>query len=398
VERAASELLGRLADRVLESLAPEDLVDERVPEKVGRYEVLRPLGRGAEGRVFLAWDPSLGRTVALKVLARSRDAERFQREMQVLGRLDHPGIVRVHDAGVSDEGPFFVMELVEGPTLAESSLPLEDGVRVLEQVARACHAAHARGIVHRDLKPSNIVLGTRPVVLDFGVACVLAEGARERRVGTPEYMAPEQVTGGEVGPWTDVHALGVILYELLAGRTPFEGPDVASILDRVIGSDVEPPSRAARGIPRALEKTALRALAPRPSDRHASADELANELRRWLDRHERRRRGLVVAALVGAAALLLLFLVRRPPPPPPPEVLERHEAPPPRREDRRPPPPRDRPPPPREDDRPPPPREDDRPPPPREDERPPPPFDEDGPPPRRPGDDRPPPPRREGPR
>ncbi|MGE0713706.1 MAG: protein kinase [Planctomycetota bacterium] len=321
----APDLLARLAARLVAGhLRPEDVRDDAVPPRIGRYAVLRPLGRGAGGRVFLAQDPTLGRQVAVKLLAAlgPSSQERFRREMQVLARFEHPGIVRIYDAGMSEDGPYFVMEYVDQPSLADARLSLPQAVETLEAVARACQAAHDEGIVHRDLKPSNILVGPRPVVLDFGVARVLDEEASHgrTRVGTPEYMAPEQAAGEPVGPWTDVHALGVLLYEQLAGRTPFQGEDLVSVLREVCDHVPVPPPDA----PPALAALAQLALSKRPRAR-PSAAAFADALAHWREAPSARPAasgGLIAGAVLGVCALaatpLALSRMYPGPPPPPP--------------------------------------------------------------------------------
>ncbi|MHC4607123.1 MAG: serine/threonine-protein kinase, partial [Planctomycetota bacterium] len=162
-----------LATQILSKgmLSGEDLVDE-TPEKFGRYRIVRKLGEGGSGRVYLAHDPDLGRDVAIKILDRAaaEHLERFRREMEILAALKHPNIVTIHDAGTQEGRPYFAMEYVGEKSLQGADLDLRGKVRIMEEVARACHAAHEKGIIHRDLKPANILLGERPVVADFGVA------------------------------------------------------------------------------------------------------------------------------------------------------------------------------------------------------------------------------------
>ncbi|RMG10886.1 MAG: serine/threonine protein kinase [Planctomycetota bacterium] len=255
--------------------------------RIGRYEVRGPLGRGATSEVFLARDPLLDRLVALKLLGPEVPPVRFEREMKLLAALDHPAIVRVLDAGLHDDRPYVVMDYVGERTLDGADLPLEEVVAALERAARACHYAHERGIVHRDLKPANVLLGPEgAVVADFGVAKLLdpskdltAPGAL---VGTPAYMAPEQLRGEAIGPWTDVYALGVMLYEALCGRLPHSGDGPLALLGGALGDDPPRPPRDFRPeLPPALERVALRALAKRPAERHESALEFAQALRAW---------------------------------------------------------------------------------------------------------------------
>lgn len=333
----------RLAGRLLASglLDPEELAAE-LTRSVGRYRVLRTLGRGASSEVLLAEDPALGRQVAIKLLTSSVAIApgRFQREMRVLAALEHPNIVRILDTGALEDGrPFFVMELVGERTLDAERPPLRRWVEVLVDVARAAHFAHGQGVVHRDLKPSNILLGVRPVVADFGVAKLVGgEGPQLTKVGaivgTPHYMAPEQVGApGEVGPATDVYALGAILFEGLTGQPPFDGDHVLELMARIASEPPPSPRDLSPDVPAPLEAIALRALAKRPEDRFPSAEAFAAALDAWLQgraggRSRGRLLGAAVLVAVVALAGVIALLARssddpptRAPAPPPPAVV-----------------------------------------------------------------------------
>jgi serine/threonine-protein kinase len=216
---------------------------EALPESVGDYEILGEIGRGGMGVVYKARHRRLGRVVALKMLlgghfAHREQRERFRAEAEAVARLQHPNIVQLFEAGECDAGgeprPYFTLEFVEGGSLAERlagrPLPPAEAAGWLESLAGAVHYAHTQGVIHRDLKPANVLMTRdgRPKVCDFGVARVLSESGRKTLsgmiLGTAEYMAPEQAEGkGTPGPACDVYALGVILYEMLAGRPPFKG-------------------------------------------------------------------------------------------------------------------------------------------------------------------------------
>jgi len=260
---------------------------------IGRYEVVGRLGEGASGEVYLARDPVVGREVALKVLAGTASPEaraRFVREVQALARVEHEHLVRVYDAGVQGERPWFAMERVGSRTLADLRLGPADLAAALAGAARACAAAHAAGIVHRDLKPANLVARDRPgppalVVVDLGVARLAAEEGLTREgtfLGTPGYAAPEQLRGDAAGPAADVYALGVILYEGLCGRRPFEpeGRDLRALAERLAGEAPPPPSWWAR-VPAEPERLALAALAREPGARPSAAG-FAEALDAWL--------------------------------------------------------------------------------------------------------------------
>jgi YD repeat-containing protein len=306
------------------------------PLAVPGYEVLIELGRGGMGVVHQARHLASGRLVALKVL---RDAlldspqqrSRFRIEADALTRLRHPNVVGLIEAGEQDGRPYFVMELVTGGSLdrrlAGKPQPAREAAELVETLARAVGFAHQQGIVHRDLKPGNILLaedGT-PKLNDFGLARQLDADTRQTNtgavLGTPRYMSPEQAEGRpeRIGPATDVWALGVILYEMLTGRTPFAGA-LVEVLDQIRNAEPEPPSKVQPDTPRDLETICLKCLHTDPAKRYASAVELAEDLRRFREDRpikarrvglrERavkwRRRNPVLATLAVTAVLLLL--------------------------------------------------------------------------------------------
>ena len=271
----------------------------RVLPSVPGYEIERELGRGGMGVVFLARHVALKRDIALKMIRGGADAdpdqlERFRVEAEAVAQLQHPNIVQIYEVGEHDGFPFCSLEYVPGGNLAAKlklqPLPAIKGAALLETLARAIHHAHQKGIVHRDLKPANILLtadGT-PKVTDFGLAKRLEDGdsALTRTgavMGTPAYMAPEQAAGKihEIGPATDIYALGAMLYELLTGRPPFIGESVIAIIQAVQTAEVIPPSRLAAGVPRDLETICLKCLEKDPTRRYASALGLAQDLERF---------------------------------------------------------------------------------------------------------------------
>jgi serine/threonine-protein kinase len=258
---------------------------EEPPGKFGRYTLIRELGQGGGGRVYLARDPELGREIAIKILDRGVAAqpERFRREMGILAALRHPNIVTIYDAGAEDGRPYYAMEYAGGRTLAEAKLPLAEAVKVLEPVALACHAAHEKGIIHRDLKPSNVLLADRPLVADFGIAKTADAELTEtgQTLGTPSYMSPEQAAGHEVDARSDVFSLGTMLYEMMTGRKPFTGANVYDIAAQVARHDPTPPRSIDPRLPRDLEIIALKAMAKKPDRRYATARAFAEDLRAW---------------------------------------------------------------------------------------------------------------------
>ncbi|HVE41119.1 MAG TPA: protein kinase [Planctomycetota bacterium] len=262
-----------------------------------RYELLDVLGEGAMSVVHRARDRQLGRIVAVKVLRDSLFGhpvvrERFARESQALARLDHPGVVKVFDAGGEGGQAYLVMELVPGEPLSKilerKALDRRGLLRLLEKVARGIHHAHEKGIIHRDLKPDNILVsGEQPKVADFGLAHLVESSPALTRsgavLGTPMYMAPEQIEGGrEVTARTDVHALGILLYEILTGRTPYSGTTLPEVYASIAQNEPEPLRRVDPTVPWELDAVALKAIEKDPSRRYASAEEFAEELRRHL--------------------------------------------------------------------------------------------------------------------
>ncbi|MFI7242889.1 serine/threonine-protein kinase [Streptomyces qinglanensis] len=283
----------------------------------GRYELSEPLGKGGMGQVWGAHDTGLGgRPVAVKLahsermasLVRSADPEelrrRFARECQVTAQLDHPGLVTVYDAGQDGEELYLVMQRLDGSDLADhlaehEPYPWQWAVAVAAQLCSALAAVHAVGIVHRDLKPGNVMVRPdgRVVILDLGIASVGApDVTRLTRtgalVGTPVYMAPEQATGGSaVGPAADLYALGVVLYELLARRTPFEAPEAAGLLYKKLHEEPDALELLCPHVPAPLPGLVSRLLDRDPARRPADAHEVHAALAPLLPRPGERAPG-----------------------------------------------------------------------------------------------------------
>ncbi|MGB7295335.1 MAG: serine/threonine-protein kinase, partial [Candidatus Aminicenantales bacterium] len=247
-----------------------------------RYRLDAELGRGGMGIVYRAHDTLLDRPVAVKVLSAadlgSEGRARLLREAQATARLNHPGIVAIYDAGEADQVPYIVMELVEGHSLREAGrLSLAEVLALVRQIAAALEQAHAGGIIHRDLKPENILITNRSgsaKLMDFGLA--ISQGAQRLTtegtiVGTFSYLAPELIAGHDPSPQSDLYALGVMLYELLAARPPFSGATLMEVLSQHLQAPVVPPSTYNTGIPPALEALVVQLLAQQPADRPASA-------------------------------------------------------------------------------------------------------------------------------
>ncbi len=300
------------------------------------YEILQELGRGGMGVVYKALQVRLNRLVALKMVLAGRHASpaeltRFLVEAEMVARLAHPNIVGVHEVGRYEDLPYIALEYVPNGTLASRlgrPWAARQAAILLEQLARAVQHAHEHGIVHRDLKPANILLAAdgTPKIADFGLAKLLESGAGLTStgavLGTPAYMAPEQAAGtsGGIGPAADLFALGVILYELLAGQVPFQGDSPMDVLLHVASQEPPSLSRARPDLPRDLGTICLRCLEKEPARRYPSARALADDLRRFLDGEpiQARRVGEVERAwkwarrrpaLAGLAAAVVVSLL-----------------------------------------------------------------------------------------
>jgi len=269
------------------------------PGAIGRYEILEEVGRGSMGVVYKARDPRIGRVVALKTIAFSfplaageedEFLQRFYHEAQIAGRLNHPNIVTIHDVGEKGaEGEAYIaMEFVTGTNLHDllaggGRLPLAQVTEVVGQLAQALDYAHQNGVVHRDIKPANIVLmeNGQAKILDFGIARLAAGGLTRpgKFFGTPNYMAPEQVTGLEVDGRADQFALGVILYQLLTGEKPFVGDSVTAISYQVVNVDPAPPSKLNPSLRPSFDRILRKALSKAASDRYPRCQDLADEVK-----------------------------------------------------------------------------------------------------------------------
>ncbi len=265
-------------------------------KRLGRYEILKELGRGGMGTVYRGRDPKIDRVVAIKTISmegqsRAEEEEfrlRFFREAQAAGALSHPGIVTIYDVGEDDatEATFIVMEYVEGKTLEELAqkkrLPLKSSLDLAKQVAEALDYAHSRNIVHRDIKPANIIVTSegRAKITDFGIAKLQTSPLTQpgQVLGTPAYMSPEQLTGGEVDGRSDIFSLGVILYWLLTGNKPFPGENTSSVTYKIVYQDPIPPSQLNPSLSPDCDSVVLRALAKEQGKRYQRGREFAGDL------------------------------------------------------------------------------------------------------------------------
>jgi serine/threonine protein kinase/formylglycine-generating enzyme required for sulfatase activity/tetratricopeptide (TPR) repeat protein len=303
---AALDELARLAKRAAVAWpgdAIPDLESVEGPTEIGRYSVIRKINSGSFGTVYLARDPLIARDVAIKVphfekLAREPAVEQFLLEAKSVGRLDHPGIVSVYDAGRFEEGAcesgpcYVVMQFVRGVTLNQwmrSQAPsFQQAATLIQRIAQALDHAHKRGLVHRDLKPSNVLLDEsgNPLISDFGLAIdrydTRADDGTPEFAGTPNYMAPEQILGEthRIDGRTDIWGLGVVFYRMLTGQRPFVGTR-DGLQNSILGKDPKLPREIDPNIPEELERICMRCLSKRMLDRYSVAAELASDLENW---------------------------------------------------------------------------------------------------------------------
>ncbi len=289
--------LGRTElDRTKPEISEE--ADESMPDQIGRYEVIKRLGQGGFGVVYLAHDPKLDRSVAIKLPRRERfetseQIESFIREARIAANLKHAGLVAVYDVDELDGLPFIVQEFIDGPNLAkwarEHEPRFHEMVRILASISEALGYAHQKGLTHCDLKLANVLMDAsgEPHVADFGLAVheknqALWEG---KRFGTPDMMAPEQVRGEghRLDGRTDIWAVGVMMYELLVQRRPFSNADKQKLFDDIKHHDPKTPTMIDRSVPKELERICLKCLSKRARDRYNSADQLREDLLAWLD-------------------------------------------------------------------------------------------------------------------
>jgi serine/threonine protein kinase len=273
-------------------------VSDLIGRSIGQYRIVEQLGIGGMATVYKAYQPAMDRYVAIKVppdyLARDPSFRaRFLREAKTLAHLEHPHILPVYDAGEDDGLPYFVMRCIEGGTLREmiasGPLPLNQALRIVEEVAEALGYAHRQGVTHRDVKSANVLVDQNGVALltDFGIAKVLEESNQLTgtgvALGTPYYMAPEQVQGKPVDGRTDIYSLGVMLYELVTGRRPFVAETPLAVAMMHVNDPLPLPRLVNPAVPEAVERIILRAMAKDPADRFQTADEFASALRALLN-------------------------------------------------------------------------------------------------------------------
>ena len=268
-----------------------------VIEKLGRYVIVEEIGQGAMGVVYKAVDPLIDRTVAIKTINLDLSKEelvnfekRFQREVQSAGKLNHPNIVTVYDVGRTEGVAYMAMEFLEGKELREILdsgvvLPIEKVMHITTQVAEGLGFAHEHGIVHRDVKPSNVMVLKNGLVkiTDFGIA-QMSSATRTISgmvMGSPKYMSPEQVVGQAVDGRSDIFSLGIMLYEMLTGKTPFSGDNISAIMYQILNDEPIPPRTFNQSIPESINFIVLKALSKHPDQRYQNAKEMARDLKRY---------------------------------------------------------------------------------------------------------------------
>lgn len=272
---------------------PESRTLQAKPElrTIGRYEILEVIGAGAHSRVARAFDPLIGRIVAIKLfpreLASGEARQRFVREARVVGQISHPSIITLHDMGVeeSSQTPYLVMEFIEGQPLdkilEKGSLPVPKACAWAAEVATALAMAHRKGVIHGDVKPANILITDdhRIKLTDFGMARLASGESQDTPLlGTPAYWCPEQILGKPQDAKSDIFSLGVVLYEMVTGHRPFDSDSLQGICSRIMSSTPLPPSHANPSVPGAFNDLVASCLAKDPAHRCSSAEVLAEKL------------------------------------------------------------------------------------------------------------------------
>jgi serine/threonine protein kinase len=259
--------------------------------QVGRYEILEIIGTGAHGRVARAHDPMIGRLVAIKLfpkqLAAGEARQRFIQEARVVGQLSHPSIITLHDMGIDEatQTPYLVMEFLDGQPLDrildKGSIPFSKACAWAAEVASALGVAHRKGVIHGDVKPANILITDdgRVKLMDFGMARLASLDSKDTSLrGTPAYWCPEQIVGKPQDARSDLFSLGIVLYEMVTGKRPFDAESLQGICSRVLSSTPLPASHANTSVPAAFDGVLARCLAKDPAARFAVADVLAEVL------------------------------------------------------------------------------------------------------------------------
>ncbi len=295
-----------------------------VPQKIGKYEIISELGKGATSAVYRAYDPFQNRQVAIKVVFPEalgdqeygrRYRKLFVTEASLAGKLSHPHIAAIYDAVAGEEASYIVMEYVDGSTLEQytrhdSLLPVQRIVEIIYKCAKALEYASNQGVIHRDIKPANILLAgeTDIKVSDFGAALTqAAETTQVSGIGSPAYMSPEQVKEQQLSYQTDIFSLGVVMYQLLTGRLPFQGANNYSMIYQIINVDPPPPIEVRPDIPPRIDAIVMRALQKDTARRYQTWEEFAHDLATALGAEEKPGRGLAESAKFDTLRKLEFF-------------------------------------------------------------------------------------------
>lgn len=291
--------------------------DSPALSRIGRFHILRELGRGIVGAVYLAHDPVIDRQVAIKTfnpglhpIERKQHAEEFINEARAAGRLSHPGIVTIYDASTENGTAWIAMEYLPGKTLSHllerrQHYKYEEIASIIWRVADALDHAHQNGVIHRDIKPGNIFIDDklRPVLVDFGIArspdrissawwttdqTYTLSG--HNLLGTPHYMSPEQALGQQIDARTDLYSVGVVMYEMLCGQKPYQTDNWVELVEMLRSKSPLPPHKINPDVPVELSRITMKAMSKRLSSRYQRADEMVQDLRHYLIRQRRKRR------------------------------------------------------------------------------------------------------------
>lgn len=288
-------------DRRDEEKAEDTIIENsQIPEKIGKYKILREIGRGAMGVVYEGYDPIIKRKVAIKIIKKDLSVSesvaneiyiRFGREAEVAGQIQHPNVITIYEMGVEGDQKYIVMEYIEGDDLKKQMtqmsrekrlLPLEEILKIANATCSALHAIHEKKIVHRDIKPSNILITKEKNIklTDFGIARLPDSSLTgdETMIGTPHYMSPEQFDNRQVDGRSDEFSLAVVLYELLTGEKPFVGDTLPIIMNKVLKVEPLPPSDLNILLPKELDEVIMKAMSKNPNDRYPNIDEFAKAL------------------------------------------------------------------------------------------------------------------------
>ncbi len=283
--------------------------NSQIPKKIGKYEIVREIGKGAMGVVYEGYDPIIKRKVAIKTARKDLSVSasiadeifvRFTREAIMAGQIQHPNVVTIYEMENEGELTYIVMEYIEGEDLKtliskKKILPLEEILKIADATCSALHATHQHGIVHRDIKPSNILITKDGNIklTDFGIARLPDSTLTEEGtlIGTPHYMSPEQFTQGQVDGRSDEFSLAVVLYELLTGEKPFVGDTLHVIMHKVLRTEPLPPSDLNIRLPKELDKVIMKAMSKNPDDRFPDVDTFAKALNNSITKNEKEERG-----------------------------------------------------------------------------------------------------------